>query len=370
MKILITGSKGFIGKNLVVTFKNEGYDFLTFDRDDSVESLSAQTKQCNFIIHLAGVNRSESTADFYSANKDLTETIVNFLHEHQNYVPIIFASSIHATKETDFGLSKKHAEDILLEYSNKFNVPVYIYRLPNLFGKWSKPHYNSVVATWCYEIARGRPITISNPDIVVEFAYIDDVIQNFLKQLTFKFEGKMENQFHTIPELDSITLGELAETIISFRSSRKNFKYPDMSTKLKKDLYSTYLSYLPTDQFVYPLKMNVDQRGSFTEILKSDINGQISVNISKPNITKGQHWHHSKNEKFLVVYGQGVIRFRDIFNNEIIEYIVSGDKLEVIDIPPGYTHNIENIGDTDLVTIMWANELFDPENPDTYYLEV
>ncbi len=370
MKILITGSKGFIGRNLVMTLENEGHDFLTFDREDSIESLSDQTKQCDFIIHLAGVNRSESSEDFYTVNKDLTETMVNLLHEHQNYVPILFASSIHATKDTDFGLSKKQAEDILLEYSNKFKVPVYIYRLPNLFGKWSKPHYNSVVATWCFEIARGRPITISNPETLVEFAYIDDVIETFIKHLTSNWVEMTGIQFYEIPEVDSITLGELAETIKSFQASRENFKYPDMTTKLKKDLYSTYLSYLPTNQFSYPLKMNVDQRGSFTEILKSNVNGQISVNISKPNITKGQHWHHSKNEKFLVVYGQGVIRFRDIFNEEIIEYYVSGEKLEVIDIPPGYTHNIENIGETDLVTIMWANELFNPENPDTYYLEV
>lgn len=247
---------------------------------------------------------------------------------------------------------------------------IYIYRLANLFGKWCRPNYNSVVATWCYNIAHGLDIQISDPGVELPLCYIDDVVDEFLKALiehpTICVEGIYE-----VHPIHDITLGKLAEIIQPFKQSRETLMVPKMvADSLEKKLYSTYLSYLPKDQFSYPLKMNVDQRGSFTEFLKTKEYGQVSINISKPGITKGQHWHHSKNEKFMVVSGQGLIQFRNIYSDEVIEYKVSGDKLEVIDIPTGYTHNIINIGDSDMVTIMWANEAFDQAHPDTYFEEV
>ncbi len=245
---------------------------------------------------------------------------------------------------------------------------MYIYRLSNIYGKWSRPNYNTVVATFCHNIVRDLPIQINNPDAEISLCYIDDVVEEFLKAL----EGNptLEGDNCSVPVSHSITIGVLADTICSFKESRSDLSIADMSNPLVKNLYSTYLSFLPEDVFSYPLKMNVDNRGSFTEIIRTPERGQMSVNISKPGITKGNHWHHSKNEKFLVVSGTGVIRFRKVDEKEVIEYYVSGDKLEVVDIPTGYTHNIENLGDTDLVTIMWANECFNPEKPDTYFLEV
>ena len=367
MKILVTGAQGFIGRNLVLSLENSGYDILSFTREDTLETLNQYTQECELVFHLAGVNRSNQVSDFYEVNTDLTRTLVHLLKLNQNLVPIVFASSIHAGHDSDFGRSKKMAEDLLFEYTEQTETPVYIYQLPNLYGKWSTPFYNSVVATWCHQISRDLPIEITNPETQIEFAYIDDVINQFAKHLN---GALLPAGYYPISVTDTISLGELSLILKSFKASRLNNQYPDVSTDFKQKLYATYLSYLPTDQFSYPLNMKEDVRGSFTEILKSNALGQISVNISKPGITKGQHWHHSKNEKFLVVYGQGIIRFRHLFGEEIIEYHVSGDKLVVVDIPPGYTHNIENIGSTDLVTLMWANEVFDPEQPDTYYLEV
>lgn len=365
MNLLVTGSDGFIGKNLISTLN---HNIVTFDRNNESSELKELLIGVDFVIHLAGVNRSKESIDFYHTNTDLTELITKHLRELNNKAPIIFASSIHAGSDSDFGISKKQAEEVLLKHADLNESKVFIYRLPNLYGKWSRPNYNSVVATWCHNISRDIPIEINNPTLEIEFAYIDDVVNEFLNRINQREIS--ETGFYEIQNTDTVSLGELAEILYSFKQSRNNFLYPDFSTNFKHNLYSTYLSYMPEDQFSYPLKMNTDHRGSFTEILKSEINGQVSVNISKPGITKGQHWHHTKNEKFLVVSGVGVIRFRNIFNDEVIEYHVSGETMEVVDIPPGYTHNIENLGDTNLVTIMWANELFDVENPDTYYLEV
>jgi len=369
MKILVTGSKGFIGKNLITELKNRGYkNIFEFHRDTDKSLLEKYTKECEFVFHLAGVNRPKDGKEFMEGNFGFTSQLLELLKKHNNKAPILLTSSIQAERDNPYGKSKKAGEDLVFNYSEETGVKVFVYRLPNVFGKWCRPNYNSAIATFCHNIARDLPITVNDPNVIMNLVYIDDVVEEFIKAL----EGK-ENRvgkFCEIPIVHKNTLGEIVDLIYSFKRSREKRSIPNMSDEFTKKLYSTYLSYLPEDKFSYELKMNVDVRGSFTEFIRTLDRGQISVNILKPGIIKGNHWHHTKNEKFLVVSGKGVIRFRKIDSDEIIEYYVSGDKLEVVDIPPGYTHNIENLGDTDMVTIMWANEPFDPENPDTYYLEV
>lgn len=381
MKILVTGANGFVGKNLVSTLENikdgkdethciDIEDIYTYDVDNDIEDLKKYTKDCDFVFHLAGVNRPKDVNEFYEGNASFTERLCLLLEEYDNKSPILISSSIQANRDNDYGKSKKEGEEYLLNHGKKMNSKVYIYRLANLFGKWSRPNYNSVVATWCHNIANGLDIQINDSDAELPLCYIDDVIETFLNALE-GHPGECKENIYRVEPVYYINLGKLAGIIKSFKKSRDTLDIPSMTKgSLEKKLYSAYLSYLPKDKFSYPLKMNIDQRGSFTEFLKTDDYGQVSINISKPGITKGQHWHHSKNEKFLVVSGKGVIQFRNIFSEEIIEYYVSGDKLEVIDIPTGYTHNIINIGETDMVTIMWANEKFDPKHPDTYFEEV
>lgn len=369
MKILVTGAKGFIGKNLIAELRNKNYtDILQYSRETNPDLLDDYCREADFVFHLAGVNRPKEQHEFMEGNYGFTSTLLETLKKHQNSCPVMISSSTQVNLDNPYGNSKKAGEDLLFDYSKQTGAKVLVYRFPNVFGKWCRPNYNSAVATFCHNIANGLPITVNDRNVVMNLVYIDDVIEEMIQALNDN-ENKVV-EFCEVPVNHTITLGEIADLIHSFKNSREERSIPNMSDPFTKKLYSTYLSYLPEDQFSYDLKMNVDQRGSFTEFIKTPDRGQVSVNISKPGITKGNHWHHTKNEKFLVVSGKGVIRFRKIDSDEVIEYFVSGEKMEVVDIPVGYTHNIENLGDTDMVTIMWANEPLDPDKPDTYYLEV
>lgn len=369
MKVLVTGAKGFIGKNLVSTLDREDkYEIICIDRENSKEELEKGVLNSDFIVHLAGINRPKNEEEFFEGNTGLTEEIIEILKKNNKNTSILITSSIQADLDNAYGQSKKGAEEALIKYMADTKGNVFIFRLPNVFGKWCRPNYNSAIATFCHNIARGEEVWISDPSKEMTLVYIDDVVRNI--------KNIIDNEKTYIPGYQNVdiehkeTLGEIVDLINSFKESRKSLMIPNMENELTKKLYSTYLSYLPENDFSYPLKMNVDNRGSFTEFIKSKDRGQVSVNISKPGITKGNHWHDTKNEKFLVVSGEGVIRFRKVDSEEIIEYKVSEEKLEVIDIPVGYTHSIINTGERDMVTIMWVNEIFNPEKPDTIYLEV
>lgn len=369
MNILVTGANGFVGKNLIAELKNKGYNnIFGFTRESDSSLLERYTKECDFVFHLAGVNRPKDETEFIEGNIGFTAKLLNLLKEHENKAPVLITSSIQAEKENPYGESKKAGEDLLFAHSKETGAKALVYRLANIFGKWSRPNYNTVVATYCHNISRDIEIQVNNPDAELTLCYIDDVLEEFLKAL----EGipTQHDRFCFVPITHNIKLGELAGVIKGFKESRIDLSVPNMENALTKKLYSTYLSFLPEDKFSYDLKMNCDNRGSFTEFIRTLDRGQVSVNVSKPGITKGNHWHHTKNEKFLVVSGEGIIRFRKIDSENIIEYRVSGDKLQVVDIPTGYTHSIVNVGENDLVTVMWVNECFNPEKPDTYYLEV
>lgn len=369
MKVLVTGAKGFIGRNLIEELKyKDNIEIYECDINTTEEQLEKYTKECEFVYHLAGVNRPQNEEDFMKGNFGFTSILLEKLKKHNNKCPVLITSSIQAKLDNPYGKSKKAGEDLLFVYEKETSAKVIVYRLPNVFGKWCRPNYNSVVATFCNNIARGLEITVNDPNAVMNLVYIDDVVNEFVNALKGN-EHKKDN-FAYVPTIHTIKLGEILELIKSFKETRKNLMLPNMNDEFSKKLYSTYLSYLPEEEFSYPLKMNVDARGSFTEMFKTEERGQVSVNISKPGIIKGNHWHNTKNEKFVVVSGKGVIRFRKIDSKKVIEYHVSGERLKVVDIPCGYTHNIENVGDTDMVTIMWANELFNPDKPDTYFMEV
>ncbi len=369
MKILVTGSNGFVGKNLITTLHSQGYEVLSFDRENELSELEVLTRNCDFVVHLAGVNRPVNVEEFYEGNKGLSETLVAALVANNNKAPILVSSSIQAELDNDYGKSKLGGENVLREHALANDSKVYVYRFSNLFGKWSQPNYNTVIATWCHNITRDIPLVVNDPSVQLNLMYIDDVVEEMINAI--RGNGTLvQEDLYTVSTNYDVTLGTIYDLLHKFVGSRKNNFVADMSPGFETKLYSTYLSFLPEDKFSYPLKMNVDDRGSFTEFIKSNDRGQVSINISKPGITKGQHWHHSKNEKFLVVSGQGVIQFRDIFSEEIIEYHVNGENLEVVDIPTGYTHNIINTGTHDMVTVMWVNEPFNPDKPDTFYEEV
>lgn len=381
MKILITGAKGFVGKNFAATLKNiangndksrgidkENLEIFEYDIDSDPKSLSEYCEKADFVFHLAGVNRPKDESEFMKGNFGFTSTLLDTLKKYDNKAPVLITSSIQASLDNPYGKSKKAGEELMFNYGRENGVKTLVYRLPNVFGKWCRPNYNSAVATFCNNIANDLPITVNDRAHMMHLVYIDDIVDEFICAL--KGMEHKNGDFCEVPVTHKITLGEIADLLYSFKESRRNLSVPNQADAFSKKLYATYISYLPKNEFAYPLKMNVDPRGSFTEFLKTDEYGQVSVNISHPHIVKGNHWHHTKNEKFLVVSGKGVIRFRHPESDEVTEYFVSGDKLTVVDIPTGYTHNIENLGDTDMVTIMWANEKFDPNKPDTYFLEV
>ncbi|MGA0097624.1 MAG: NAD-dependent epimerase/dehydratase family protein, partial [Bacilli bacterium] len=356
-------------KNLVATLRGLGYQrLLLVDRDTPKQDYRAYVKEAKFIFHFAGVNRPLDPQEFIEGNVDTVSELISWLKADQSKAPIVLSSSIQALADNPYGRSKKAGEDLMIQYGQQTGNQVLLYRFTNIFGKWSRPNYNSVVATFCHNIARNLPIKINDEHAKISLIYVDDVI----KEMVGCLQGKVttvDGILRVLPEYE-ITVGQLAKLIQSFASSRKNLSLANQQDPLTKKLYATYLSYLDEKEFLYDLTMHEDVRGSFTEMLKTKEEGQVSVNISKPGITKGNHYHHTKNEKFIVVSGEGLIRFRKVDSRNIIEYRVSGHKIQVVDIPPGYAHSIVNIGQTDLVTIMWASEIFDPLNPDTYPMEV
>ena len=379
MKILVTGAHGFIGKNLVRRLKNIGYtDIMGFTRENTEDELKAFCSEADFVFHLAGVNRPENDDEFRTGNTDLTKQLSTLLENSGNKCPVVFSSSTQADRSDQdniYAVSKRGAEEALYEYGNKTGAPVVIYRMPNVFGKWSRPDYNSAVATFCHNVARNLPIKVNDPEHMMHLVYIDDVVSEFIEDMTIindggKVPGSGEAHTSLRCQVYDAKLGYIAETIESFPEMRKKLEVPRLIDPLVSKLYSTYLSFIPEDDFAYKLDMKKDVRGSFTEFIRTPDRGQISVNISHPGITKGQHWHDSKNEKFLVVQGKGLIRFRQIGGEKITDYHVSGDDLTVVDIPTGYVHCIINEGDTDMVTIMWASEAYDPERPDTFAEEI
>lgn len=386
--ILITGAKGFVGKNLVENLKNirngkdrvhklpSDLEILEYDIDNTEIELEEYCKRADFVFNLAGVNRPKDNSEFMKGNFGFGEKILNLLKKYKNNCPVMLSSSVQATLEgryagSEYGKSKLAGEELFKDYGKETGARVLIYRFPNLFGKWCKPNYNSAVATFCNNIANNLPIQVNDRNTELDLVYIDDLVEELLRVINGN-ETKDEKGYCYVPEVHHVTLGEIVDLLYEFKESRKNLFIPNMiEGSFSKKLYSTYLSYLDPKDFSYSLKMNEDNRGSFTEIVKSLDRGQVSINISKPGITKGQHWHNTKNEKFLVVAGEGIIQLRKIGTDEIVEYKVSGKEMTVVDMIPGYTHNIINTSETEnLVTVMWCNECFNPEKPDTYFEEV
>lgn len=369
MNILVTGSNGFIGKNLIVELKNKGYsNVFTYNRENSLSELDQYTKECDFVFHLAGINRPEVVEEYVNGNIDFTKTLLSYLEKNNNKSPVLFSSSTQALEENPYGNSKRAAEDHVFFHAKKNNSKVMVYRLTNVFGKWSKPNYNSVVSTFCFNIARDKNIQINDSKTKLTLNYIDDVIKEFLGALVGS-ETRIES-FCEVPISYLTTLGELSKKLSTFKNNRKSLVMPSLEHDFDKALYATYLSYLDQEDFSYKLVKNVDNRGWLTEFMKSESTGQIFISKTKPGITRGNHWHHTKVEKFLVIQGKAVIRFRKIGGNNIVEYLVDGEKPEVLDIPAGYTHSIENIDESELITLFWASEIFDLDKPDTYFLEV
>lgn len=368
--VLVTGSEGFIGKNLRVALSRlSDIKVIGFDILDDISSLASSLKIADVIYHLAGVNRPESIEEFQTVNTGLIQTMLSLLEEAKRKPIIVMTSSIQAELDNPYGISKKKAENILFEFSRKTSAPVYIYRLTNVFGKWCRPNYNSVVATFCYNIANGLDINISDRSKEVELVYIDDVVDSFMHILVAGREPISE-KFLTVQPTYKVTLGNLSDKIYELQDIRKTLIVPNFADPFTRSLYTTYISYLQTDGFAYTLKQYVDQRGELAELVKSIHFGQIFVSRTRPGIVRGNHYHDTKVEKFAVLEGQAVIRFRHILGDDVIEYPIEGKNFRVVDIPPGYIHSIENVGQTDLIVLFWANEIFEKSSSDTFPLNV
>lgn len=397
MNILVTGAEGFVGKNLCAALKNirdnkdrtrniKIEEIFEYDIDTEKNLLDGFCEKADFVFNLAGVNRPKDNAEFMEGNFGFASDLLNTLKKYNNKCPVMLSSSVQATLigryDGEYGRSKKAGEDLFFKYSEETGAKVLVYRFPNLFGKWCRPNYNSAVATFCHNIANGLPITVNDRNTELELLYIDDLVAEMLDALEnnehhCEFDGintviTESGKYCTVPTTHKVTLGEIADLLEKFKNQPKTLLMPEIPDgSFAKKLYSTYLSYLPKEKISFPLKMNIDDRGSFTELLKTAGCGQFSVNISKPGITKGQHWHNSKWEFFIVVSGHGLIEERKIGSDEVLRFEVSGEKTEAVHMLPGYTHNIINLSDTeDLVTLMWANEQFDPSHPDTYFEKV
>ena len=395
MNILITGAAGFVGKNLTAALQaiKDGKDrthpgleigeLYLYDIDSSAELLETACEKADFVFNMAGVNRPQNQEEFMQGNFGFASTLLDTLKKYNNKCPVMISSSIQATcigrYDSDYGRSKKAGEELVFAYGEETGAKVLVYRFPNLFGKWCRPNYNSAVATFCNNIANDLPITVNDPSVQLELLYIDDLVDEMILALEgtehhCEFNGidtvlREDGRYCAAPVTHHVTLGEIVELLNAFKNQPQTLVIPEIPhNSFAKKLYSTYLSYLPKEKVSFPLKMNVDARGSFTELLRSEKCGQVSINISKPGITKGQHWHHTKWEFFIVVSGKGLIQMRKIGSDEVLNFEVSGEKIEAVHMLPGYTHNIINLSDTeDLVTVMWANELFDPNKPDTFF---
>ena len=395
MKILITGAAGFVGKNLTAALEaiRDGKDrrfpdlqitkLYLYDIDSPADVLEEGCREADFVFNLAGVNRPQNTEEFMQGNFGFASTLLETLKKYNNTCPVMISSSIQATcigrYDSEYGRSKKAGEELVFAYGEETGAKVLVYRFPNLFGKWCRPNYNSAVATFCNNMANNLPITVNDPAVELELLYIDDLVEEMIDALRGKehhceFSGidtvlEANGRYCAVPTTHRVTLGQIVALLESFQAQPETLVVPEIPhNSFAKKLYSTYLSYLPKEKVAFPLKMNVDPRGSFTELLRTEKCGQISINISKPGITKGQHWHHTKWEFFIVVAGRGLIQQRRIGSDEVLNFEVSGEKIQAVHMLPGYTHNIINLSDTeDLVTVMWANECFDPGKPDTFF---
>ena len=382
MKILVTGAHGFVGKNLCATLHNiaagkdrsygidSAIEVYEYDVDTDAALLDTYCRDCDYVFHLAGVNRPQDPAAFMTGNCGFTATLLETLRRHGNTCPVMFSSSIQAAQNDAYGLSKRAGEELLFSYGAETGVAVLIYRLPNVFGKWCRPNYNSAVATFCHNIANDLPIQVNDRATNLTLVYIDDVVDELVRAL--KGEATRDGDYCRIPVEHSVTLGEIVDLLYAFHDQPTKLMMPEIPCgSFAKKLYSTYLSYLPAEKAIVDLKMKVDERGSFTELLKTAACGQFSVNVSKPGVVKGQHWHHTKWEFFMVVSGVGRIEQRKIGTDEVLTFDVSGERIQAVHMLPGYAHNIVNLSETqDLVTIMWANEPFDPNKPDTFFEKV
>jgi len=370
MKILVTGAKGFIGKNLIVALKRRGeFDVIDYDLDSSEGLLEEGLAKTDVIYHLAGVNRPERATDFMEGNVDLTRQVCETLRRLGRTPLLLLSSSAQAALDNPYGLSKRQAEEVAFAFGRETGASVFVFRLLGVFGKWCRPNYNSVVATFCHNIARDLPIAISDSTKEIELVYVDDVVRSFIGIMDSRLPVS-DGKYCLVEPTYRITLGVLAETIRGFRDSRVNLALPDMSDRFLRALYATYISYLPVDAFLYALTQRTDPRGELAELLKSPHFGQIFVSRTRPGITRGNHYHDTKVEKFVVLEGDAVIRFRHILGGDVIEYPVSGREFRVVDIPPGYAHSIENIGQNDLIVLFWADEIFDPDISDTFKMMV